>query len=337
MVQIHVSQLRKALPEPRLHTRPPGYLLEVGDDELDLARFRALGRRRPAGARRRATPSRRGELLGDALALWRGPALAEFSEPFARHEGARLEELRIAALEWRIEADLALGHHRDVVGELEALIAEHPLRERLRSQHMLALYRSGRQAEALAGYQAFRRTLADELGIEPSAVAARARAPMLQQDPTLELPAASGLAPPARSRTASRAAGTDRVRHRLRAQRRRPDRLPGRRATAPSTSCSSTAGSAPSSPAGSTRSWPASTGGWRRWGGSILFDKRGTGLSDRVSPERLPDLETRMDDVRAVMDAVGVGAGGAARHLGRRSDVGALRRDASAAEPWRSS
>ena len=141
------------------------------------------------------------ELLGEALALWRGPALAEFSEPFARHEGARLEELRLAALELRIEADLALGHHRDVVGELETLIAQHPLREHLRSQHMLALYRSGRHAEALAGYQAFRRTLADELGIEPSASLRELERRMLQQDPSLELPARPDDAPPRRRRT----------------------------------------------------------------------------------------------------------------------------------------
>src|SRR6478672_1711710 len=135
MVQIHVSTRRQALPEPRLHTRPPGYLIEVAEDELDLSRFQ----RSVAGARQalsESNPEQARRLLGDALALWRGPALVEFSEPFARHESARLEELRIAALEWRIEADLALGHDRDVVGELESLIAEHPLRERLRSQHM---------------------------------------------------------------------------------------------------------------------------------------------------------------------------------------------------------
>src|SRR4051794_26643669 len=166
MVQIHVSQLRKALPEARLRTRPPGYVLEVGDDELDVARFeRSVAGGREALSQGDARRAR--ELLGEALALWRGPALAEFSEPFAGAEAARLEELRLTALERRIEADLALGRHDDVVGELEALVAAHPLRERLRSQHMLALYRSGRHAEALAAYQAFRSTLADELGVEP--------------------------------------------------------------------------------------------------------------------------------------------------------------------------
>ncbi len=190
--------------------------------------LRALGRRRPAGALAGRCRGRRESCWASALALWRGPALAEFSEPFARHEGARLEELRLAALEWRIEADLALGHHRDVVGELETLIAEHPLRERLRSQHMLALYRSGRHAEALASYQAFRRTLADELGIEPSASLRELERLMLRQDPTLELPTAAHARRAATDGRPASPAPTP-GRRRLRAQRRRPDRLPGRR------------------------------------------------------------------------------------------------------------
>src|SRR6476646_3997069 len=180
----------EGLPEPRLHSRPPGYLLEVGEDELDLARFE----RAVAEARRALTEDRAGEarmLLGDALALWRGRAPAEFSAPFALHESARLEEMRIVALEWRIEADLALGLHRDAVGDLEALVAELPLREHVRSQHMLALYRSGRQAEALASYQACRRTLADDLGMEPSASLRELERRMLRQDATLDLPGGS--------------------------------------------------------------------------------------------------------------------------------------------------
>jgi DNA-binding SARP family transcriptional activator/predicted ATPase len=186
MVQIQVSHLRKALPEPRLHTRQPGYLLEVREEELDLARFeRAVADGRRALAQ--GDPENATERLGDALALWRGPALAECSEPFARHEGARLEELRLAAVELRIEAELAVGHQQDVVGELETLIAQQPLRERLRSQHMLALYRSGRHAEALASYQTFRRTLSEELGIEPSASLRELERQMLQQDPSLEI------------------------------------------------------------------------------------------------------------------------------------------------------
>src|SRR5215211_968320 len=264
MVQIHVSQLRKALPKSRLHTRRPGYVLEVGEDEFDLVRFeRAVAEGRRALSQSDARKAR--ELLGEALALWRGRALAEFSEPFARHEGARLEELRIAALESRIEADLVLGHHRDVVSELETLIAEHPLRERLRSQHMLALYRSGRHAEALASYQAFRRTLSDDRVIEPSAPVgdvAYARsgdvriAYQVVGDGPLELVLVHGWV------------------------------------------CTFQPG----------WEYPKLASFYRRLaslGRLILFDKRGTGLSDRVSPDHLPDLETRMDDVRAIMDAAG--------------------------------
>ncbi len=193
MVQIHVSQLRKALPEPRLLTRAPGYLLEVTGEELDVTRFElsvAAGR----DALSRGDARTAADLLRQGLALWRGPALAEFSEPFARHEGARLEELRAAALEWRLEADLALGHHGDVVGELETLIARHPLRERLRSQHMLALYRSGRHAEALNAYQAFRRTLDEELGIDPPTALKDLERRMLQQDASLDAPRRPALA-----------------------------------------------------------------------------------------------------------------------------------------------
>src|SRR6266536_2112332 len=193
MVQIHVSQLRKALPEPRLLTRAPGYLLEVTGEELDVTRFElsvAAGR----DALSRGDARTAADLLRQGLALWRGPALAEFSEPFARHEGARLEELRAAALEWRLEADLELGDHGDVVGELESLIARHPLRERLRSQHMLALYRSGRHAEALNAYQAFRRTLDEELGIDPPTALKDLERRMLQQDASLDAPRRPALA-----------------------------------------------------------------------------------------------------------------------------------------------
>ena len=123
-----------------------------------------------------------------ALELWRGPALAEFaSEPFASAERARLEEVRISALEGRLEADLLLGRHGDLVGELEALIARYPLREGLRRQQMLALTRSGRQAEALAAYQEARRVLADGLGIEPSPALRGLERSILQQDAHLDL------------------------------------------------------------------------------------------------------------------------------------------------------
>ena len=142
--------------------------------ELDLARFEQLVGEAQRCRSRAARPRR----CGEALALWRGPALADLAyEPFAQAEIARLEELRWAALEERIDADLALGRHAELVGELEALVAEHPLRERLRGQLMLALYRSGRQAEALERLpRSAQRELADELGLEPSAALQAARA-----------------------------------------------------------------------------------------------------------------------------------------------------------------
>ena len=148
----------------RLVTKPPGYALRVEPDELDLGRFERL-----VGEARELKPDGRALLLREALALWRGPALADFAyETFAQSEIARLEELRSSVLEDRIDADLELGRHSELVGELEGLVATYPLRERLRGQHMLALYQCGRQAEALEAYQEARRVLVDELGIEPS-------------------------------------------------------------------------------------------------------------------------------------------------------------------------
>jgi len=304
MVQVYVSHLRKALPADTLRTRPPGYVVAVEDGQLDLHRFEgAVTKARAAleaGTAQQAT-----EGFQEALSLWRGPALAEFgSEPFAQPEAARLEDLRMYAVEGRLEAELALGHDRAAAGELEALTAQHPLRERLRSLHMLALYRAGRQAEALAAYQSFRRTLSDELGIEPSASLRELERRMLQQDPSLELP----------TREAAPSDGP---------------RQPGRTVDA------APAGNVAYARSGDVRiayqvvgdgpvdlilvhgwvctfqpgwEYPKLAAFYRRlasMGRLILFDKRGTGLSDRVSPERLPDLETRMDDVRAVLDAVG--------------------------------
>ncbi len=148
-VQVYVSRLRRLLPAETLLTRPPGYLLAAAPETIDLRRFERL-----VADARMADPERASRLLREALELWRGPALAEFGEePFSRAEAGRLEDLRLAALEERIEADLALGRHNELAGELEALIAAHPHRERLRAQLMLALYRSGRQAEALEAYR----------------------------------------------------------------------------------------------------------------------------------------------------------------------------------------
>ena len=126
--------------------------------------------------------------LREALALWRGEALAEFAEPFAQAERNHLDELRLACLEDRVEADLMQGRHAELVGELAAEVARFPLRERLRRQSMLALYRSGRHADALAVYQDFRRTLDDDLGLEPSLELRELQGLILNQDPSLELP-----------------------------------------------------------------------------------------------------------------------------------------------------
>ena len=189
-LQARVSQLRKALGRSgseALVTRAPGYLLEVGPGDLDVERFvRLAGDGRRALAQGDAAGA--AATLGAALALWRGPALADFAyEPFAQGEIARLEEARLAALEERLEADLALGRHGELGGELESLITAHPLRERLRGQLMLALYRSGRQAEALEAYQETRRVLVEELGIEPSPPLRELHAAILNQDAALEL------------------------------------------------------------------------------------------------------------------------------------------------------
>jgi DNA-binding SARP family transcriptional activator len=172
-LQVYVSQLRKALGKGRVETRPPGYVLRVEGDELDLARFRQLVE---AGEHRQA------------LALWRGTALADFAyQRFAQAEITVLDELRLACLENRIETDLAAGRQAAVVGELEALVEAHPLRERLREQLMLALYRSGRQAEALDAYQDARQALVEELGIEPGRSLRALQKSILAQDRTLDL------------------------------------------------------------------------------------------------------------------------------------------------------
>src|SRR5262245_10190307 len=177
-IQYYVSTLRKTLGPDRIVTRPPGYLIRVAPDELDLERFERLVAEGTA------------ESLVEALALWRGPALADLAyESFAQEETARLEELRLAAQERRIDADLERGRSAELVGELEQLTAQHPLRERLRGQFMLALYRSGRQAEALAVYQAARSALVGELGIEPAPALQELERAMLRQDPSLDLAA----------------------------------------------------------------------------------------------------------------------------------------------------
>ncbi|MGH3785173.1 MAG: AfsR/SARP family transcriptional regulator [Pseudonocardiaceae bacterium] len=191
-LRVFVSRLRKALREAGgdaiVLTKPPGYLLQIERDALDAARFEDLlteGREHAARGDHETAAAR----LRQALSLWRGPALADVADaPVARAEAARLEEARLAALEERVEADLACGRHVEVVPELNHLTKAHPLRERLWAQRMVALYRAGRQAEALRVYQELRRLLADELGLEPSPELARLESAILRHAPELDTP-----------------------------------------------------------------------------------------------------------------------------------------------------
>lgn len=195
IVQGYISHLRKALGERTLITRGGGYVLIAEGDQVDADRFTELaadGRDLLASG----DPAAARELLGRALSLWRGAALADFAyEPFAESEVARLTEARLVAEEDRIDADLALGRHRNVTAELEALYRRHPSRERLLAQLMLALYRSGRQAEALEAYRRGRAALRDELGLEPGPELRALEQCVLVQDPGLDLIAVPGRAP----------------------------------------------------------------------------------------------------------------------------------------------
>ena len=187
-----VSRLRKTLRSAGrgdvLKSKPSGYALDVGVDELDAARFqRLVVHARQAAADGKVSSAI--EMLRSAESCWHGSALGEFLDyPFAQAESARLDELRLATIEDRIDAELAAGRHNELPGELEALVAAHPLRERLWGQLMLALYRSGRQSEALRAHQRLRHHLGDELGIEPGPDVAELERAMLLHDPTLDLP-----------------------------------------------------------------------------------------------------------------------------------------------------
>jgi DNA-binding SARP family transcriptional activator len=178
----HVSQLRKALGRhDAVVTQEPGYTIPVGPEELDLLRFELLVQKAEG-----EQPELAARSLREALALWRGPALADLAqESFAQLEVLRLEELRLAALERRFEADLALGCSVEIVSEVQALVREHPYRERPRASLMHALYASGRQAEALEVYRETRRLLVDELGIEPSPALQALEQAILRHDPSL--------------------------------------------------------------------------------------------------------------------------------------------------------
>jgi DNA-binding SARP family transcriptional activator len=184
-LQTYVSELRRVLPDGMLETRPPGYVLHVDHEALDSDRFEALlARARTAVDGDRPKEARR--ILDEALGLWRGRALADFTyERFAEAERQRLDELRLAAVEARIEADLAQGAGAELVSELQTLVREHPYREAFTRQLMIALYRAGRQADALERYRESRRALHDTLGLEPSPELQRLERAILEQDPEL--------------------------------------------------------------------------------------------------------------------------------------------------------
>jgi serine/threonine protein kinase/DNA-binding SARP family transcriptional activator len=195
-LQTYVYRLRKVLGEDRLEGQSGAYVLRAEPDEIDASRFEALVR--SGRARLAEDPPGALERLDEALGLWRGPAFADFpDEASLRGEIARLEELRLAATEHRVAAQLALGRHTTVVGTLEALTDRYPLRERLWASLMLALYRSGRQAEALDAYRRAREVLADELGIDPSPELQELHERILRQDPDLAAASTPALAAPA--------------------------------------------------------------------------------------------------------------------------------------------
>jgi DNA-binding SARP family transcriptional activator/class 3 adenylate cyclase/predicted alpha/beta hydrolase len=321
-VQNHVSRLRAVLepgraaggPGSMLLTRPTGYELRVEQDQVDASCFEGLvaeGR----VALREGDPAGAAERLGEALGLWRGAALAEFAdEPFAQAEAARLEELRLSAFEDRIEAELAQGRHGDVIADLEVAARDNPSRERLWARWMLALYRCGRQAEALGAYRELRTHLGEELGITPSPELVALEEAIVLQKPELDwVPAPPQ---PVAAEAITQVRGTER------------DPL----------------GTSPMLVMPKTRYAKASDGvhiayqvigdgpfdlvevggfashlefAWEgveyshylhrlsRFARLISFDKRGTGMSDPVPVHALPSLEQRMDDFRAVLDAVG--------------------------------
>ena len=194
MVQLYVSQLRRLLEGDgaQIVTRGRGYELRLADGAVDAIEFERLLEQ---------------DRARDALALWHGEPLADVAdEPFAAAEIRRLDELRVRAAEQAIDADLAAGRHDEVIGELEALIDEHPLRERLHAQRMLALYRAGRQAEALNAYREARSVLVDQIGVEPGAELRRLHEAILAQDPALDVRRAGprNLPPASARRAASR-------------------------------------------------------------------------------------------------------------------------------------
>jgi DNA-binding SARP family transcriptional activator/class 3 adenylate cyclase len=203
VLQVYVANLRKVLEPTRprwaasslLRTQPPGYLLDLAGHTFDLVRFERLATE-GRDALAAGDPAGAAAALRQALSLWRGPVLGDVAAELGLQGPlARLEEQRLAALEQRVDADLTLGRHSELVGELEALVTAHPLRERLRGQLMVALYRCGRQAEALDAYRQTRETLAEELGIDPSRGLQDLERAILAQDPTLDWVPSTAIVP----------------------------------------------------------------------------------------------------------------------------------------------
>lgn len=294
-LQVRLSELRKALRSvgeaDRLATRNPGYLIHVTAEELDASRFEQLT---TAGrdALTAGDPTGAVELLDQALAQWRGQAFADLDQlAFARAERARLEEQRLGALESRIDARLACGRHRDTVAELESLTADNPLRERLWLQLLLALYRSGRQADALRAYRELRSSLVEQLGIEPGPELRELEARILRQDPELGSQPARRSLTDQHARPETRYVQSDGVHiayQVLGGGERDILFVPGLMSHLELV-------------------WedPETAEFYRRLaslGRLILFDKRDTGLSDRAPNDST--LEERMTDVKAVMSAV---------------------------------
>ena len=295
-LQVRLSELRRALRSvgeaDRLVTRSPGYMLHATADELDVLKFEQLvaaGRAAIADG----DPVRAVELLDRSLGLWRGPALAGIGDGgFARAERARLEEQRLGALESRIEAQLGCGRHHEVLAELETLTAKHPLRERLWHQRLLALYRCGRQADALSAFRELRATLIDQLGIEPGPELRELHDRILRQEAALDyrVVSAPGAADANRPQTRYALSGDVHIAYQVLGEGHRDIVF------------------VPGAMSHLDLLWedPETADFFRRLAGLgrlILFDKRDTGLSDRA-PADSP-LEERIDDVRAVMQAAG--------------------------------
>ena len=295
-LQVRLSELRRALKsvgeENRLVTSPPGYLLRVADSELDLVRFEAL-----AAAGREALASgdapAAARLLAESLSVWRGPAFADLHDlQFAAVERARLEEDRLGAVEAKLDAQLACGRHHEILAELEVLTAEHPLRERFWAQRLLALYRSGRQADALRAYRELRAALVDQLGIEPGPELRDLEARILRQDRDLGYrvrhPAAAG----GWAQPETRYADSDGTHIAYQVLGEGPLDIVA----------------VPGLVSHLDLWWQdrAATRFFQRLAGLgrlIMFDKRDTGLSDSAPGDL--SLEQRMADVQAVMRACG--------------------------------